>query len=122
MKKYLLWSFERGSRPYDAICAVILAFIFLTPARFFHDRPDYMRVVSQEPVRRTADNIGKLVYTVQVPAPGFVAALAAEKAAVDRLQDAIHEKFIVSRSVPIYDTIGRLIAFAIWIERGVQGS
>ena len=41
MKKYLLWTFERGSRPYDVICIVILAFIFLTPHSLFHDRPDY---------------------------------------------------------------------------------
>jgi hypothetical protein len=33
------WSYERGSWQYDIICAVILVFIFLTPASWFHDRP-----------------------------------------------------------------------------------
>jgi hypothetical protein len=40
IKKYFLWTFERGSKPYDVICLLILAFIFLTPRRWFDDRPN----------------------------------------------------------------------------------
>ena len=35
----IFWSYERGSWQYDIICAVILAFIFLTPRAWFRDRP-----------------------------------------------------------------------------------
>jgi hypothetical protein len=35
----VFWSYERGSWQYDIICAVILAFIFLTPRSWFRDRP-----------------------------------------------------------------------------------
>ena len=35
----IFWSYERGSWQYDIICAVILAFIFITPSSWFHDRP-----------------------------------------------------------------------------------
>lgn len=35
----IFWTYQRGSWQYDIICAVILAFIFLTPAAWFHDRP-----------------------------------------------------------------------------------
>lgn len=35
----VFWSYERGSWHYDIICAVILAFIFLTPRAWFQDRP-----------------------------------------------------------------------------------
>ena len=31
LQKILIWSHERGSLPYDIICALILAFIFLVP-------------------------------------------------------------------------------------------
>jgi hypothetical protein len=120
MKKYLLWSFERGSRPYDAICAIILAFIFLTPQSFFHDRPDFMMVDKNEPVRRTKDDNGRIVYTVQVTTPAFTPTSAAEKAAIDRLREVVHEKFEISRTVPVYDTLGELIGFSIWIDTGVQ--
>lgn len=35
----IFWAYERGSWQYDIICAVILAFIFLTPRVWFNDRP-----------------------------------------------------------------------------------
>ena len=39
LKKLIFWEFSRGSRPYDLACALILAFIFLTPREFFRDQP-----------------------------------------------------------------------------------
>ena len=38
LKKILFWSYERGSLPYDVMCVLILAFIFLSPNRFFQTR------------------------------------------------------------------------------------
>jgi len=38
-KRAIFWSYERGSWQYDIICLLILAFIFLTPTDWFHDRP-----------------------------------------------------------------------------------
>ena len=39
MKKLIFWDFPRGSRPYDLVVTLILAFIFLTPREFFRDQP-----------------------------------------------------------------------------------
>jgi hypothetical protein len=39
VSRAVFWSYERGSWQYDIICAVILAFILLTPRSWFHDRP-----------------------------------------------------------------------------------
>src|SRR3990172_8782336 len=33
------WTYERGSWQYDIMVILILAFIFLTPRGWFHDRP-----------------------------------------------------------------------------------
>lgn len=35
----IFWSYERGSWPYDVMVMVILAFVLLTPAKWFHDQP-----------------------------------------------------------------------------------
>jgi len=35
LKKILFWSYERGSWQYDIMCVLILAFIFLSPNRWF---------------------------------------------------------------------------------------
>ena len=79
-----------------------------------------MRVSNSEPVRRTKDNNGNTVYTVQVNTPAFTPASAVEKAAIDRLHEVVHEKFEISRTVPVYDTLGALVAYSIWIDLGVQ--
>lgn len=39
VKRAVFWSYERGSWQYDVICLLILAFIFLSPTHWFHDRP-----------------------------------------------------------------------------------
>jgi hypothetical protein len=116
MKKYLLWSFERGSKPYDVIVALILAFIFVTPSSSFNDRPDFMRV-SGEPVHQTRDDNGNTVYTVKVETPVFSAANVTEQAAVERLKQSLGAPFTISSMQPVYDSKGALVSYAIWIER-----
>jgi hypothetical protein len=37
LKRTLFWSYERGTWQYDVMCVLILAFIFLIPARVFDD-------------------------------------------------------------------------------------
>ena len=107
MKKYLMWTFDRGSRPYDAICAIILTFIFLTPTRLFNDRPEYLRV-HNEIVHKSIDDSGKTVYTVQS---------SSEQAAVDRLHEELKGVvFQVVRSVAVINTRGGVIAYSLWIQ------
>jgi len=109
MKKYLLWSFERGSRAYDVICIVILAFIFLTPAGTFDDRPDFMRVnTSDQAIRQTNDDDGRPVWVVKV---------RTEQDAVDRLKASLGEPVTIARTEPVYDAAGQLVAYSIWIQR-----
>jgi hypothetical protein len=108
MKKYLLWSFERGSRPYDVICLAILAFIFVTPPTLFDDRPDFMRVNFDQAIRQTNDDDGRPVWVVQVKT---------EQDAVDRLRASLGEGVTISRSEPVYDAAGQLVAYSIWIQR-----
>src|SRR3989442_9763790 len=108
MKKYLLWSFERGSRPYDVICLVILAFIFITPPTIFNDRPDFMRVASDQAIRQTNDDDGHPVWVVKVKT---------EQDAVDRLKASLGEAVTISRTEPVYDATGALVAYSIWVVR-----
>ena len=40
-RNILIWTYERGTLPYDIICALILAFIFLVPRScFISHKPD----------------------------------------------------------------------------------
>src|SRR5437870_10275323 len=108
MKKYLLWTFERGSRPYDVICVVILAFIFLTPPAAFNDRPDSTRVSSDQVIRQTNDDDGHPVFLVEVKT---------EQDAVDRLKASLGDAVTISRTKPVYDSTGALVAYSVWVVR-----
>jgi hypothetical protein len=44
--RVFFWTFQRGTWQYDILCAIILAFIFLTPNSVFHGYPF---VVQEEP-------------------------------------------------------------------------
>ncbi len=39
IKSILLWSYERGSWPYDFMVVAIVLFVLFTPRRWFHDEP-----------------------------------------------------------------------------------
>jgi hypothetical protein len=90
------------------ICVVILAFIFLTPTSAFNDRPEFMRIPDDQTIRQTSDDDGHTVYTIKVNT---------EQGAIDRLQNLLGKSVTVSRSEPVYDTTGVLVAYSIWIER-----
>jgi hypothetical protein len=54
LKKILFWSYERGSLPYDVMCVLILAFIFLSPNSIFQTRD------SSTPLIVRGDEIGQI--------------------------------------------------------------
>jgi len=109
MKRFLLWSFERGSIQYDVICLVILAFIFLTPPAFFDDRPDFMRIHdSDQQIRQAKDDDGNPVWVVRVKT---------EQDAVARLKSSLGQSVTVLRTQPIRDSMGILVAYSIWVTR-----
>ena len=58
----ILWSYRRGSWPYDVIVIVILAFIFLTPRSFFNDQP---RLPSVREVGTMTDDQGTMVFLIE---------------------------------------------------------
>lgn len=117
MKRLLLWSFQRGSIQYDAICVVIIAFIFLTPSTVFHDRPEFMRIPADQVIRQTRDDDGHTVFTVKVRTTLFSAQKVTQEAAVNRLKALLGAPVRVSRTEPVYDTTGMLAAYSIWVER-----
>lgn len=56
----VLWSYDRGSWPYDVMVAVIVLFVLITPRKWFHDQPQNaaashsgIMLVSKNPVTHT---------------------------------------------------------------------
>ncbi len=71
LRPIVLWTYRRGSWQYDLICALILAFIFLTPQEFFGDQP---RLPVVREIQRLSEGPGgRSVYWVDAVAVGEVA-------------------------------------------------
>lgn len=40
LSRVFFWNYERGTAPYDVIVLAVVAFVFLSPRRWFHDQPE----------------------------------------------------------------------------------
>jgi hypothetical protein len=65
-----------------------------------------MRIPEDETIRQTSDDDGHTVFTVKVNT---------EQAAVDRLKASLGKTLKISRTEPVYDATGALVAYSIWI-------
>jgi hypothetical protein len=116
MKRFLLWSFDRGSIQYDVICGLILAFIFLTPGHAFNDRPAYMQVSASDLMVKKTDVNGSEVYTVKLGSAVLWDSAEHREAALDSLRKYLKAPVTMIKMQPVYTTTGMTVAYAIWID------
>ena len=115
MRKWIFWSFGRGSFQYDVLCALILIAMFAIPPAVFDDRPDYMRIPTSR-VARVEDGDGNMVYTVKLERR--VESGSAEGASLELLREFLgaDRPSEVFRSEPVLTTRGRVAAYAFWLK------
>ncbi len=126
LKKVIFWSFGRGTIPYDILCALILAFIFLTPTAFFRDWPRVdapQQFQTGRGVIPTRDHLGNLVYNVQLP----MELRAADPPALNRnvqmfLEKQLHKPLHITRIQPIYGGKGDIVGFSVWAEKRAEAN
>ncbi len=115
----IFWAYERGSWQYDIICAVILAFIFLTPRSFFRDRPtlqlsDLRHVQGVIEVGRAKDGWHYLVDR------RLVESLAPEKpeeAIREILQRRLRKPFTVKSVEPARDRNNVILGYTVVVSQ-----
>ena len=108
-KRFLFWDFPRGSRPYDIMVGVILAFVFLTPRAWFRDQP---KVPQASQVAILRSDSGGNVYVVDTE---LLSGIAEEQRAAkvgQFLKNVPGRRNVDITSVePIYDSEGEIKAF-----------
>jgi len=109
---FIFWTYERGGWQYDLMCALILAFIFLTPRAFFHDRPtltEARQVVEVQGVEGTGYRVeAKLL-------EGSATSLEANAEHV--LGQVTGRPVEILRIQPVLDAKGRVQAYTVWIRQ-----
>ncbi len=114
LKGFLLWDYERGSWQYDVMVALILIFVFLTPARWFHDQPVYGRHLRGDVVRVGEDADGTR-YRVSA---ALLATYDADprRAAAVVLAENLGHSVLITRIETFGETEGAAAWYDVWVR------
>ena len=96
LKKSIFWEYPRGSRQYDLIVVLILAFIFLTPREWFRDQP---RIPGAKSIAMLPDEHGGQMYWVD---PDMLNGVP-EAERLSKVSRIVKSSKPVLRLQPIYD-------------------
>lgn len=123
----IFWSYERGSWPYDLAVILIVIFVLLTPARWFHDQPQ-MKSAATDAVQLVVEDGAAKTATYRVDAT----ALAVDKRSNhstpeleremhrilgDTVQELKDQTFEVVRIDPQTATDGSVAAYDVSVRR-----
>lgn len=117
----VFWSYDRGTFPYDIMCAAILLFIFLTPSSFFHDQPGLALSrtghFGQEDVFYTRDERGNPVLAISTRlVPPSQDKTRLKHVAQTQLEKILNKPVVVADIKPIVSANGETIAYSVWLS------
>jgi hypothetical protein len=117
LKKYLFWTYDRGSFHYDVMVTLILAFIFLSP-RFinFGDKPAERLPAQGEVSVQNGPGLS-LIYEVNAKSLDTQDGPAELRASILRVIEPISGGVAVDKTEPVKDPNGKLVAYRVWVRR-----
>jgi hypothetical protein len=109
----VFWSYERGSWQYDIICAVILAFIFLTPRTWFRDRPtlELTDLRHRQGVIEIGHNGEEWRYLVDARLVESMGPLKPEDAVLSILESRLNRSLTLKSLEPVRNKNGVVLGF-----------
>jgi hypothetical protein len=113
-RRLILWDYQRGVWQYDVICAAIVAFIFFSPPRWFHDQP---RVPNVAEITSPTARPGESTFYM---GPEVVDALPEEKRLVEisKIVSAQRRRKIdIIRIDPIYNSDQDVIGYTAYAKQ-----
>lgn len=119
LARSIFWVYERGSWQYDIICAVIVAFMFLTPRSVFNDRPtlqlsDLRHFQGVIEVGRAKDGWHYLIDSRLVESLGSE---KPEDAVHEILQRRIRKPFTIKSVEPTRDNNNVVLGYAVVVAQ-----
>jgi len=115
IRRYILWSYERGTLHYDIMVTLILLFVFVSP-RYINYK--------DKPVERNPHPIGVVVipdekagFIYQIPASAVSAAGADVRQQLVQIIEPIAGAVSVSRYETVKDASGHTQSYKVWVEK-----
>jgi hypothetical protein len=122
LKRYIFWTYERGSFHYDVMVTVILLFIFISPHVIdFGDRPVEAEHVKGHDILVQASAGGVLVYQVSAKELKETSQDSANQLSVaQQLVSSIQPiagTVVLDRYEPVKDANGQIEAYRVFAHR-----
>jgi hypothetical protein len=122
LRRYLFWTYDRGSLHYDVMVTLILLFLFVSP-RFidFKDRPvtgvplQHSEVLVKE--QGSSGNVARFVYEIRVDDLHGAATDEEIRAAVLNVVEPMAGSVTLEKVTPVQDSKGRTVAYDATIVR-----
>lgn len=115
LKRYIFWTYDRGSVHYDVMVTLILLFIFVSP-RFinFRDKPAE-HVPRPGEVMVTSEN-GSLAYQVNAKELNTHGTEQELEHSMMRVIEPISGGVAFDHYEPVKDPSGRVVAYKVWVH------
>ena len=122
LRRYVFWTYERGSFHYDVMVTLILIFLFLSPRLInFKDRPaETVALQSSEVlVKEAGSRDGNSRFVYQIRAEDVTSAKTEEQRqrAFLRLIEPISGEVNLEHYETVKDAAGKVIAYNVWVLR-----
>lgn len=123
----ILWSYERGSWPYDVMVVVIVLFVLFTPRRWFHDQPEN-NLLSPVGIVLVADDPNSRVETYRLDS-GLIGPVQSPGKSNAELEEKTHQvlsqsveglkgqRFQVRSIQPVRGSDGSLLYYQVQVKR-----
>ncbi|HEX4022850.1 MAG TPA: hypothetical protein VHX63_17015 [Acidobacteriaceae bacterium] len=117
LRKYLFWTYERGSVHYDVMVTLILVFIFVSPRVIDYKDKPVARILPASGVLVKSDGQYSLIYQIDADtlSPNLDdKALRKElKAVIAPISGGVN----IDHYVPMRGANGNIVAYRVWVRR-----
>ena len=122
LKRYLFWTYQRGSLHYDVMVTAILVFMFLSPHFIdFKDKPvETVALHSSEVLVKEAGHTSesaRFLYQIRSDDMSGAKSDPEIRAAILRVIEPISGEVTIERYEEVKDAGGRIIAYNAWVLR-----
>ena len=123
IRRYIFWSYERGSFHYDVMVTAILIFMFVSPHFIdYNDKPvETVALHASEVLVReagtTSSGSSRFMYQVRADDMGTATTDAERQTAILRVIEPISGEVTLERFEPVRDAQGKVVAYNAWVLR-----
>jgi hypothetical protein len=127
LRRYIFWTYDRGSFHYDVMVTLILIFLFVSPHYIdFKDKPVYTAALHSSEVLvkeagTSANGSSRFLYELRADDVANVADTmdtdAGRRNAILKTVEPIAGEVTLERYEPVLDTHQKVVAYRAWILR-----